>query len=257
MDIKKAADLLYDAEKEIKAIDMLTLTWPEMTVDDAYQVQLANIKRKVADGETIVGAKIGLTSKGMQALIGVHEPDFGFLTDKMWILEGQDVRRDTLIAPKIEGELAFCLKKALKGPGITVVHVYDACDYVVPALELVDSRIRDWKVKLQDTIADNGSSSGFILGGAMTPIANVDMRLTGMNFEKNGVHISSATTAEVMGNPAAAIAWLANKLGSYGLELPAGSVVLAGALTAAVPVEAGDTVTASFTGMGSVSVKFV
>lgn len=257
MDIQKAADTLYEAERAREQVAMLTQENPDMTVDDAYAVQLKNVARRIAEGEKLIGMKIGLTSRGMQQLLGVDVPDYGHLTDRMLLLEGQPCPAGELIQPKVEGELAFCLKKTLKGPAVTVADVYDATDYVVPALEIVDSRIKDWKIKLADTIADNGSSARLVVGSRMTPIHQVDMRLTGMNFEKNGELASSGTTAEVWGNPAAAVAWLANALSVYGIELKAGSIVLAGALTAALPAKAGDCFTASFCGLGSVGVRFV
>jgi 2-keto-4-pentenoate hydratase len=255
-DIQQAADALWAAEKGAYQIPMISIDHPEMTIDDAYAIQLKNVERHLAEGDRLVGMKIGLTSKGMQKLLGVDVPDYGHLTDRMLLLEGQLCPAAELNQPKVEGELAFCLKKTLKGPGITLAHVYDATDYVVPALEIVDSRIKDWKIKLVDTIADNGSSARLVVGSRMTPIHQVDMRLTGMNLEKNGELVNSGTTAEVWGNPAAAVAWLANQLSAYGIELKAGSIVLAGALTAALPVQAGDTIRASFSGLGSVSVKF-
>lgn len=257
MDIQKAADALYEAEKGTYQIPMISQDNPDMTIDDAYAIQLKNIERRLAEGEKLVGMKIGLTSKAMQQLLGVDVPDYGHLTDKMLLLEGQTCPVSELNQPKVEGELAFCLKKTLKGPGLTIADVYDATDYVVPALEIVDSRIKDWKIKLVDTISDNGSSAKLVVGSRMTPIHQVDMRLTGMTLEKNGELVNSGTTAEVWGNPAAAVAWLGNALSAYGIELKAGSIVLAGALTAALPASAGDCFTASFCGLGSVSVKFV
>lgn len=256
MDIQKAADALYEAEQGCYQIPMISADNPDMTIDDAYAVQLKNIERRTAAGEKLVGMKIGLTSKGMQQLLHVDVPDYGHLTDRMLLPEGVICHTREMNQPKVEGEVAFCLKKTLKGPGVTVADVYDATDYVVPALEIVDSRIKDWKIKLVDTIADNGSSARLVVGSRMTPIHQVDMRLTGMILEKNGEMVNSGTTAEVWGNPAAAVAWLANQLSAYGIELQAGSIVLAGALTAAVPVIAGDFVSASFQGMGSVGVKF-
>lgn len=256
MNIQKAADALFEAEKNRRQIPMVSLDNPEMTIDDAYAVQLCNIEKRKKAGAKVVGMKIGLTSAGMQKLLHVDVPDYGHLLSDMLILEGEKCHSGELCQPKVEGELAFCLKKTLKGPGLTLADVYDATDYVVPALEIVDSRIQDWKIKLVDTIADNGSSARFVVGSRMTPIHLVDMRLTGMTLEKNGELMSSGTTAEVWGNPAAAVAWLANQLSAYGIELKKNSIVLAGALTAAVPVAAGDYVTASFQGMGSVGVKF-
>ena len=257
MNIERAADILYKAENERRQVAMLSQDNPDMTIDDAYMVQLRNIARRVEAGEKIVGMKIGLTSKAMQQLLGVDVPDYGHLLSSMLLLEGQPCLADELIQPKVEGELAFCLRAPLKGPSVTIADVYNATEYVVPALEIVDSRIKDWKIKLVDTIADNGSSARLGVGSRLTPIHQVDMRLTGMTLEKNGELVNSGTTAEVWGNPAAAVAWLANALSAYDIELAAGSIVLAGALTAALPAKAGDSFTASFCGLGSVSVRFV
>ena len=256
MDITGAAQLLWEAEKNVKAIGRLTDLWPEMTIDDAYKVQKETLKMRLDEGQHITGMKIGLTSAGMQALLGVHEPDFGYLTDTMLIREGDACRIDGLIAPKVEAELSFCLKKDLMGPGVTIADVYEATAYVVPSLEIVDSRISNWDVKLFDTIADNGSAAGFVLGSGMRRIEDVDMRLTGMAFDKNGKLMNSGVTAEVFGNPAAAVAWLANTLAEHGEGLKAGQIVMAGAVTAALPAAVGDCFTASFYGCGSVSVRF-
>lgn len=256
MDYKKLADKLYEAEKNRVQISRLTDENPEMTVEDAYHVQLENVNRRLGCGEKLIGMKIGLTSQGMQKLLNVDVPDYGHLFSNMLLTDGQVCHVSELIQPKVEGELSFCLNKTLKGPGVTVADVYEATGYVVPSLEIVDSRIKDWKIKLQDTIADNGSSARFMVGSGMTRIEKVDMRLTGMTMEKNGELVNSGTTAEVWGNPAAAVACLANMLSEFDIELKAGSIVMAGALTAAIPVEAGDVVTASFCGMGSATVKF-
>lgn len=256
MDCKKVAGELYKAERGAYQIDTISATYSEMTVEDSYDIQLQNVAKKVEEGEKVIGMKVGLTSKGMQNLLKVNEPDYGHLTDKMLLLEGNICPMNELIQPKIEGELAFCLNKTLKGPGITIADVYNATEYVVPAIEIVDSRIKDWKIKLVDTIADNGSSAKFVLGSRMTKIENIDMRLIGMNLEKNGVLVSTGTGAEVWGNPAASVAWLANKLSEFDIELKEGSIVLSGAVTAAEVAKANDTFTVSFQGMGSVSVKF-
>lgn len=256
MDCKKFAQELFDAEKGHYQIEMLTASNPDMSVEDAYAIQLENVSKKVAAGEKVIGMKIGLTSKAMQNLLHVNEPDYGHLTDKMLVIEGDFCPIDELNQPKVEGELAFCLKKPLRGPGVTIADVYNATDWVVPAIEIVDSRIKDWKITLLDTIADNGSSARFILGGRMTPIGNVDMRLTGMTLEKNGELVNSGTCAEVWGNPAAAVAWLANKLSTFNIELREGNIVMAGALTAALPAAKNDSFTVTFHGLGSVTVKF-
>ena len=256
MDITRAAQLLWEAEKNVKAIGRLTDLYQDMTLGDAYEVQRVTLKKRLDAGQHVAGMKIGLTSAGMQALLGVHEPDFGYLTDAMLIREGQPCQMAGLIAPKVEAELSFCLKKDLAGPGVTIADVYEATVYVVPSLEIVDSRIRDWDVKLFDTIADNGSAAGFVLGSGMRRIEDVDMRLTGMAFEKNGKLMNSGVTAEVFGNPAAAVAWLANTLALHGECLKAGQIIMAGAVTAALPAAAGDCFTASFYGCGSVSIRF-
>ena len=257
MDYQAYADKLWEAESDRVQIDRLTDSNPEMTVADAYRVQLLNVKRRLENGEKLIGMKIGLTSAAMQKMLNVSVPDYGHLFDSMLLTNGQVCHVDQLIQPRAEGEISFCLNKTLKGPGVTVADVYEATRYVVPSIEIVDSRIKDWKIKLQDTIADNGSSARLMVGSGMTPIENVDMKLTGMVMEKNGELVNSGCAAEVWGNPAAAVACLANMLSEFDIELPAGSIVMAGALTGMVPVEAGAVITASFTGMGSVTVKFV
>lgn len=256
MEWKRVAESLYKAEKGGYQIDTISTQNPDMMIEDAYKIQLTNVEKKVENGEKIIGMKVGLTSKGMQNLLGVHEPDYGHLTDKMLLLEGDVCPIKELIQPKVEGELAFCLKKTLKGPGITIADVYNATGWVVPAFEIVDSRIKDWKIKLVDTVADNGSSAKLVLGSKMTQIGNIDMRLVGMNLEKNGKLVSTGTGAEVWGNPAAAVAWLANKMAQFNIELKEGDIVLSGAVTAAEAAKSGDIFTVSFQGMGSVTVKF-
>ena len=257
MDISKTARELREAEAGCYQIGRLTDEYPGMTPEDAYAVQLENASLRKSAGEKVIGMKIGLTGRGMQKLLGVNEPDYGHLFENMLLLERDTCHAGRLIQPKVEGELSFCLKKRLMGPGVTVADVYDATSWVTPSIEIVDSRIRDWKISLADTIADNGSSAMFMLGGRMVPVGDVDMRLTGMTLEKNGELVSTGATAEVWGNPAAAVAWLANKLGELGIPLEAGYIVMSGAVTAAVPAAAGDVFTVSFQGMGSVTVKFV
>lgn len=257
MNYELYANMLWEAEQKREQIGRLTDELPEITVEDAYQIQLVNVQRRLNQGERLIGMKIGLTSQGMQKMLNVDVPDYGHLFDSMLLTNGQVCRTDELIQPRAEGEISFCLQKTLKGPGVTVADVYEATKYVVPSIEIVDSRIRDWKIKLQDTIADNGSSARLMIGPNLIPIEQVDMKLTGMVLEKNGELVNSGCAAEVWGNPAAAVAALANMLSDFGIELKAGSIVMAGALTSMVPVEAGDVVTASFHGMGSVTVKFV
>ena len=257
MEYEKLAFELLTAEKDCTPIGTLTDAYPDLTVIDAYRIQKAGIEMKLAQGRKIIGKKIGLTSRGMQQLLGVNEPDYGQLLDNMLIPEGMPCSRGELLQPKIEGELAFILKEDLEGPGVTVADVYRATEFIVPAFEIVDSRIRDWKIKLADTVADNASSARLVLGSRMAPVQDVDLRLIGMLLEKNGETVNSGVGAEVWGNPAAAVAWLSNKLSEFGIALEAGEIVLSGALTAAAAVNAGDVFTVSFHGLGSLSLKFV
>lgn len=251
-----AAELLA-AEKNRRPIPPLTETYPNLTSEDAYRIQLAGVQSKLDGGRKVIGKKIGLTSRSMQQLLGVNEPDYGHLLDDMLIPEGEPCRRDELILPRVEGELAFVLKNALRGPGVTIADVYRSCAGVMPAFEIVDSRIKDWKIKLADTIADNASSARLILGSRMVPVETLDLRLIGMVLEKNGQVVSTGAGAAVWGNPAAAVAWLANKLAEFDIALEAGEIILSGAVTAAENAEAGDVFNVSFYGLGSLSVRFV
>ncbi|MDR0620587.1 MAG: fumarylacetoacetate hydrolase family protein [Deltaproteobacteria bacterium] len=256
MDPKTIAIELHEALKAPRQIEAPTKSNPGLSLADAYAIQMEGLKLRQSEGQTLIGLKIGLTSQAMQNLLGVKEPDFGQLTDRMLLLEGEACKRDQLLQPKVEGELAFCLNKNIKGPGVTVADVFNATAFVSPVIEIVDSRVKDWKITLADTVADNGSSAMFMLGGRMTPIHEIDMRLVGMTLEKNGRLVNSGCGAEVLGNPAAAVAWLANKMAEFGTGLPSGMIVLSGAFTAAQNAEVGDSFTASFTGMGSVTVSF-
>ncbi|GAB6179820.1 fumarylacetoacetate hydrolase family protein [Desulfotomaculum defluvii] len=257
MNHKNIASELLKAERTQTPIDALTATYPELKIEDAYQIQLEQVAMRLGEGHKIVGKKIGLTSKAMQQLLGVNEPDYGHLFDDMLLMEGEPCRRDKLIAPKIEGELAFVLKERLKGPGVTIADVYRATAGILPSIEIVDSRVRDWKIKLADTIADNASSSLFVLGSRMVPIEQVDLRHVGMILEKNGEMLNSGAGAAVWGNPAAAVAWLANKLGAFDIALEPGEIILSGALTAAVEASVGDVFTVSFHTLGSLNLKFI
>ncbi len=256
MDHRAIARDLLRAEAERSPIAPLTATYPEMTVEDAYRVQLEEVAVRLAEGRKVIGKKIGLTSKGMQKLLGVNEPDYGHLFDHMMVMEGETVPRDDLIYPRIESEVAFVLKSGLRGPGVTVADVYRATEGVMTAFEIVDSRIADWKIKLADTVADNGSSARLVLGGRLVPLQDLNLRLIGMVMEKNGEVVSTGAGAAVWGHPAAAVAWLANKLASFGIALEAGEIILSGAVTAAETVSAGDVYTVSFDRLGSLNVRF-
>ena len=256
MDIQKAATALMEAESEKKPIAPFTSSTEEISVDEAYQIQLHQIHHKVNKGAVIVGKKIGLTSKAMQDMLNVNQPDYGHLLNDMIYEEGEPISLTQFIQPKIEFEIAFVLKKDLKGPGVTLNDVIDATDYIVPALEVIDSRISDWQIKFEDTVADNGSSAGAIIGKTTAKIDGLDLAGIHMNVYRNNEFLDSAVSAAVMGNPAEAVAWLANALGNYGISLYAGEVILAGALSKAIVIEDGDTFTAEFDHIGSVSATF-
>lgn len=254
--INDLAKLLEEAEKTGVGILPLTSQDKELTVKEAYQIQLKNIEKKLAQGQKIVGKKIGLTSLAMQKLLGVGEPDYGHLLDSMVIENGGTVPLKKVLQPKVEAEIAFILKQELKGPNITTLDVLLATDYIVPALEIVDSRVQDWKIKLPDTIADNASSGFYVLGGEPTKVEDVNLELLGMVLEKNGEIVNTGVGAAALGNPATCVAWLANRLADFDITLKAGEVILSGALSAAVVAQAGETFTARFAHIGSVKVHF-
>jgi 2-keto-4-pentenoate hydratase len=253
--INKLALDIYEAEKNCQPIDTLTdrLT---MTNDEAYQIQIAGMNLRIKDGHTVVGKKIGLTSKAMQQALDVFEPDYGYITDRMMVWEGDCLSTGMLVAPKVEAELAFILKTDLRGPGVTVAKVLQATEGVMPAIEVIDTRIKNWRIKIQDSIADAASIGRIVTSGKLTPINQLDLRYLGLVFEKNGEVVSTAAGAAVLGHPANAVAWLANKLAQYDIGLEAGEIIMSGSFIAACPVVAGDIVRASFDRVGAVTVKF-
>lgn len=248
---------LHQALSNCQALAPLTDTYPGMTLEQAYQVQLSMIQRRLDDGQRIIGKKIGVTSKVVMDMLGVDQPDFGHLLSDMLYADGAAIAIDDLIAPKAEGEIAFVLKEDLRGPGITVADVLRATAYVMPCFEIVDSRIRDWKIRIQDTVADNASAGAFVLGGQGVAPRDVDLACVGMTLEKNGEVVATGAGAAALGHPANAVAWLANKLGQLGIGLNKGEVILSGSLAAMVPVQAGDQLRISLGGIGSASVRFV
>lgn len=256
MDIQKAATALMEAEDVKKPIAPFTSSTEEISVEDAYNIQLLQIRQKVEKGAVVVGKKIGLTSKAMQEMLNVSEPDYGHLLDSMMYEDGETISLTKYIQPRIEFEIAFVLKKDLKGPGVTMNDVIEATDYVVPALEIIDSRIKDWQIKFEDTVADNGSSAGAIIGSTSAKLDDLDLAAVKMTVTRNGEFLDAATGSAVMGHPAQAVAWLANALGSYGISLHAGEVILSGALSKAVTIEDGDTFTAKFEHLGKVTATF-
>ena len=254
--IRTLADMLLAAEQTRKPIAPLTETDPAITVDEAYRIQLRIMEMKKSSGQVVAGKKIGLTSLAMQTMLGVKEPDYGHILNGMVVMEGEKIPMAELIAPRIEGEIAFALKEDLRGPGVTLTEVIRCTEGVIPALEIIDSRVREWKIKLPDTVADNASSARIVLGGVLTSPASIDLRTVGMVMEKNGEVLGTAAGSAVLGHPANAVAWLANKLAAYGIPLRKGEVILSGALTAAAPVAAGDFFRADFGVLGDVKIKF-
>lgn len=255
--IQQLGDELYEALVACKPIAPLTSRHPEMSIEDAYHVQQRMIARRLEKGEKIIGKKIGVTSKAVMNMLGVGQPDFGYLTDGMVYNEGQSIEASTLIQPKAEGEIAFLLKKDLQGPGVTAADVLAATEGVMACFEIVDSRIQDWKIKIQDTVSDNASCGVFVLGDQLVDISNLDLGLCGMVLEKNGEIVVTGAGAASMGHPVNAIVWLANMLGSLGIALKAGDIVLSGAMGAMVPVTKGDNLRISINGIGGCSVRFV
>ena len=254
--IKQYGDELYEAFVKFSPVRPLLEREPDITIEDAYKIQEHFVARRVAAGETIVGKKIGVTSKPVQDFLGVYQPDFGMLTSGMVYQEGDTIDLGTMIQPKAEAELAFVLKADLKGPGITAMDVIRATDYVLPCFEIVDSRIVDWKIKIQDTVADNASCGVFLLGKTKGDPRVLDITLAGMVLEKNGEIFSTGVGAAVQGSPANAVAWLANTLGALGIPFKAGEVILSGSQSALIPVVGGDELVCTVGGLGSCRVKF-
>ncbi|OCS90631.1 2-keto-4-pentenoate hydratase [Caryophanon latum] len=256
MTVTTFAQALQQAYETKRAIAPLTATNPNLSVDEAYAIQLEQIHARVAQGDKIVGKKIGLTSKVMQNMFNVTEPDYGHILQSMVKADGEELSLKPLLQPKIEFEIAFVLKEDVQGPGVTAEQIIRATKYVVPAFEVIDSRIENWQIRFEDTVADNGSSSYAIIGGMPTKLQDVDLSTVGMNISRNGQYIDHATGAAVMGNPIAAVVWLANALGQYNIALKAGEFILSGALTAALPIQAGETYRADFAHLGSIQVTF-
>jgi len=253
---EEACRLLREAERNVAPIDPLTELMPGLEVADAYAVQRDNIARRLAAGATVVGHKVGLTAAAMRQLLGVDEPDFGHLLDDMVHRDGGTVPAARYCAPRIEPEICFRLAAPLRGPGVTVEDVLAATDAVAPALEIVDSRIRDWKITLADTVADNASSAGLVRG-AWTPLAEApDLATVVADLVVDGEPVASGSGREVLGHPAAAVAWLANTLAGFGTALEPGHLVLPGTMTGAPFVSPGQRIEARFSGLGPVSVTF-
>lgn len=254
--VDEAVQLLSDARHSRLPVPPLTRSYPSLTTADAYEVQLAVQAMRLAEGRAICGYKVGLTSQAMQRQMGVTEPDYGYLLDDMLYGDRDRLDIDAFMQPRVEPEIAFVLGSPLSGPGLTLVDVVRAVDFALPALEVIDSRIEGWEIGLVDTIADNASSGAFVLGGSPVQVEKVDLRLAGVVLRRNAEVVGTGAGAAVLGSPLAAVVWLANTLGRLGVTLEAGHVVLSGSCTAAVPVSAGDTVSATVAGVGSVTATF-
>lgn len=251
--IETSASSLLEAYRTHRPIAPLIATFPELTVDDAYQIQLAQIDRWRAEGRRVLGRKVGLTSPAMQAQMKVSQPDFGHLMDDMFFAEHAPVPADRFLQPRAEPEVAFVLGRDLIGPGVTVAAAAAAVDFVLPALEIIDSRITDWQIGIVDTIADNASSGGVVLGSTPRHVDEIDLRLGGCVLHLNGEIAGTGAGGAVLGSPLNSLAWLTNTIGERGEGLQAGQVILPGSITASIPFEPGGAVTATMAGLGSVT----
>lgn len=248
----RLAESLYEALESGTPIDPLTDEY-DLTIEDAYDVQSRLVERRLADGADVVGHKVGLTSDAIQEQLGVDEPDFGRLLDSMFV-EGATIPTDDLLAPRVEPEIAFRLGERLDPP-VSYLDVLDATRSVVPVLEVIDSRVRDWDIRIEDTIADNASSALYLTGEAIHDVGGRDLSLEGVKLHRNGELAASGVGAAVLDHPARSVAWLANTLADLDATLEPGHIVLSGSLTPAVDVEPGDVLGVEFTTLGSMHAR--
>jgi len=256
-----AAELLWAAERDLAPVDPLTETYPAIDVVDAYEIQLINIRRKIAGGARVRGHKVGLSSPVMQQMMGVDEPDYGHLLDAMVLGQDAPIPASRYCYPRIEVEIGYVLGSALPGAGCTEADVLAATEYIVPSLELIDSRVRDWRIKLADTIADNASSAGVILGAerkapADLAAAGIDLSDIDAVLYQEDEEIARGNTSAVLGNPTTSVAWLARKVADFGVKLEAGHLILPGSCTRAIDARPGTTFRAEFAGLGTVTALF-
>jgi len=257
--INQLGDELFEALRTRSTVAPLTERESGITIEDAYHISLRMVNQRVElDGEQIVGKKIGVTSKPVQEMLNVFQPDFGFLTNTMESPDGADIPIvGNLIQPKAEGEIAFRLKKDLAGPGVTEQDVLDATATIMPCFEIVDSRIDDWKIKIEDTVADNASCGVYVLGKNEVDPRDFDLPNLRMTIYKNGEFNSEGMGSAVQGNPLTAVAWLANTLGEFGIPFKAGEIILSGSLAPLIPVVAGDEMSLEIEGIGGCSCRFI
>jgi 2-oxopent-4-enoate/cis-2-oxohex-4-enoate hydratase len=253
--IQQFGDELFESLRTRVPVEPLTERDPELTLEQAYRIQEYVIGRRLALGDRIIGKKIGLTSRVVQRSLGVSEPDFGQLLASM--VATDTIGTAGLLQPRAEGEIAFLLERDLTGPGVSNADVLRATASVMPCFEIVDSRIRDWRIRLPDTVADNASAGMLVLGDRAVDPKTLDLSTCGMVLEKNGVLECTGAGAAALGSPVACVAWLVNTLGRFGMPLRAGEIVLSGSLGALIPVAAGDHLQLSIGGIGSASVRFI
>ena len=250
-----AADLA-EAERTRVPISPLIVAYPDIDVVDAYEIQLINIRQRIAEGAVVVGHKVGLSSEAMQKMMGVDEPDYGHLLADMEVFEDVPVVAAKYLFPRVEVEVGFLLAEDLPGAGCTEDDVLAATAAFAPSIELIDTRIRDWKIALCDTIADNASSAGYVLGPARVSPKDVDITAIDAVLTRNGDVVAEGRSDAVLGNPVTAVAWLARKVDSFGVRLRAGDIVLPGSCTRAIDARPGDEFVADFAGLGSVRLSF-
>ncbi|NDJ58558.1 2-oxo-hepta-3-ene-1,7-dioic acid hydratase [Enterobacteriaceae bacterium 4M9] len=261
--IARLATELHQAEKDREQIAQLSRRYPGMTIEDAYAIQRRWVASKIAEGRVLKGHKIGLTSKAMQASSQIDEPDYGTLLDDMFFDDGSDIPTDRFIVPRVEVELAFILAKPLRGPGCTLFDVYNATDYIIPALEIIDARCHSLDPetkaprKVFDTISDNAANAGVVMGGRPIRPDALDLRWISALLYRNGVIEESGVAAAVLNHPANGVAWLANKLAPHDVQLEPGQVILGGSFTRPVPARKGDTFQVDYGPMGCISCRFV
>ncbi|HEY9278859.1 MAG TPA: 2-oxo-3-hexenedioate decarboxylase [Eoetvoesiella sp.] len=255
--VEKLALHLHEAEMQCKEVTKITDDYPDLDWDDAYAIQDALRRIKEAGGTRIVGLKMGLTSHAKMKQMGVVDPVRGFLTDYGMVADGGECDTSGLIHPKIEAEIAFVTKRALSGPGCHIGAVLAATDFVLPALEVIDSRYKNFQFDLKSVIADNTSAARYVVGGQASSAMGIDLKNLGVVMEKNGEVVATAAGSAVLGHPAQSVAMLANMLGALGQEIPAGTLILTGGVTEAVAVAKGDCITVRYQHLGSLSVRFV
>ncbi|MFI6043072.1 2-keto-4-pentenoate hydratase [Nocardia sp. NPDC051321] len=251
------ADELELAERDRVAIDPLVARHPDIDVVDAYEIQLINIRRRLDTGARIVGHKVGLSSKAMQQMMGVDEPDYGHLLAEMEVYEDVPVEAGRYLFPRVEVEVGFVLGADLPGADCTEADVLAATVAFAPAIELIDSRIKDWKIGLTDTISDNASSAGYVLGPERVAPKDIDVKAIDAVLTRNGEVVAEGRSDAVLGDPVIAVAWLARKVASFGVRLKAGDIVLPGSCTRAIDARPGDNFHAEFAGLGSVRLQFI